>query len=167
MTAPLDVNKILRGFGFFFIALVLIATSILTPGLGWFLRLLLDALGAYAIYTGINELSARELSFPNAYKIIIAILGLLAVVSISVAIISFPTSQAVEHIADSLFTNTGDLGASFFDALARWLEASLDASKITAPAFWENLADIIKALGELIVQLTDTGLIPVKPEMIP
>ena len=157
--SPLNTNKILRGFGFFFIALVLITTSILTPGVGWLLRLLLDALGAYAIYTGINELSVREISFPNAYKIIIAVLGLLAVVSLSVAIISFPTSQAVENIADSLFANTGELGVSFFDAIARWLEASLDASKITAPAFWENLADIVNAIGDLIVQLQEAGFI--------
>lgn len=157
MTA-LDVNKILRGFGFFFIALVLIATSTLTPGLGWLLTLLLDALGAYAIYTGINELSVREISFPNAYKVIIAVIGLLAVVSLSVAIISYPTSQAVENIADSFFTNTGELGGSFFETVARWLEASYDASKITAPAFWSNLADIIRALGDLIVQLQESGV---------
>jgi len=153
-----DTNKILRGFGFFFIALVLIATSVLTPGLGWLLRLLLDALAGYALYTGINELSRRELDFPNAYKVIIAFLGLLAVVSLSVAIISYPTSQAIENIADSFFTNTGELGGSFFDAIARWLEASLDASKITAPAFWENLADIIKAIGDLIIQLQESGI---------
>ena len=154
-----NLDKILRGIGFFFIALVLITTSILTPGLDWLLTLLIDALGAYAIYTGINELTEKEVSFPNAYKIIIAVLGLLAVVSLSVAIISFPTSQAVENIADSLFTNTGELGGSFFETITRWLEASFEASKITAPAFWENLADIIKALGDLIVQLQDSGLI--------
>jgi len=155
----LNRDKIRRGFVFFFIALVLITTSIFTSGLNWFLTILIDALGAYAIYTGINELSAREISFPNAYKIIIAVLGLLAVVSLSVAIISYPTSQAVENIADSLFANTGEIGVSFFDAIVRWLEASYDASKITAPAFWNNLPELVRALGDLVIQLQESGLL--------
>lgn len=156
----LDVNKIMRGFGFFFIALVLIATSIYTPGIDLFLSVLLQALAGYSVYTAINELSRRELSFPNAYKIIISVVGLLAVISLSVAVISYPTSKAVENIAESLFANTGNLGESFFDMVARWSEASFDASKLTAPAFWDNLADVIKALGDLVIQLQESGIIP-------
>ncbi len=154
----LDVNKILRGFGFFFIALLLIATSLITPGVDWFLRALLQALAGYSCYTGINELSRRELSFPNAYKIILSVVGLLAVVSLSVAIISFPTSQAIENIAETFFRQTGSIGREFFDTLARWLEATADASKYTAPPFWENLADIIRAIGDLLTQLKEFGV---------
>lgn len=157
----------MRGYAVLLLALILLAVATYLPPENWPLRVVINGLGAYAIYTAINELAQTKPTFPNAYKIILSVVGLLAVVSLSVAIISYPTSQAIENIADSFFTNTGELGGSFFETIAKWLEASFEASKITVPAFWENLADIIRALGDLIVQLKDIGLLPFKPETIP
>ena len=157
-TTRKTLDKLMRGYAVLLLALILFVVATYLPLENWPLRVVINALGAYAIFTAINELAQTKTTFPNAYKIILSVVGLLAVVSLSVAIISFPTSQAVENIAETFFRESGSIGRSVFDTLSRWLEATADASKYTAPPFWENLADIIRAIGDLLTQLKEFGV---------
>lgn len=158
-TTRKTLEQLMRGYAVLLCGLILFVVATYLPLENWPLRVVINGLGAWAIFTAINELAQTKPTFPNAYKIILSVVGLLAVVSLSVAIISFPTSQAVENIAETFFRESGSIGRSFFDTLARWMEAGSEASKYTSPPFWENLADIIRALGDLLIQLRDMNLI--------